>query len=82
MADTTKVQSIKHFEGRAGKTIQAKTLNWKRSAHLIPTYAQSSYWQATRPPLVMREATQLTLSTHPTKPTCVDALKASDLGGI
>lgn len=63
------------------ETIQFKTLNQTRIPQLILILTESSPWQAVRPYFGDGEATQLTVPTHPTKPTHVDVLEASDLDG-
>ena len=81
MADIAKEQSIKHFEGRAGRNHSVQNAKPKKKSpanpYLQPILPLAGYNLT----LVMGEATQLTLPTHPTKPTRMGVLEASDLGG-
>lgn len=63
------------------ESIQFQMINQTRAPQLIPTPTESSLWQAMKPYFGDGEATQLTKPTHPIKPTYVDVLEASHLGG-
>lgn len=71
-ADTAKLQSVKHFEGRAGSKCSVRNPTLKKESpvnpHLHPAAYKISLWWQQRPHSSLHP-------THPTKPTQVDFLK-------